>query len=395
MKTFARLRAAAFVTFLLGAAAFGQEFQTVHPGVEFAAVEYAIDGEPVKINLLRLDLTKVRIDVHHALDSAIGTETTSSIAKRHGAVAAVNAGFFRLDTSVFAGDTAGILQIDKRLLSESSRDRAAMMITNGPQRTKVEFGHLRTRTYVGFGVDSGFNADGVNRERKPGEIIVFTPEFGRTTLANAEGTEIILEKCEARRSGGTWCASAKVVSGRSGSPIPADGRVISIANDALSRTNNILFYAKEGNGKRHGGNSHIRIVSSILRTTDAKPLKDEHEDITNGVSQLIRNGEIDITWEAEGASRSFAETRHPRTAAAKLSGGKFLLVTVDGRQPGISVGMSLNELALYLLKIGAADAINLDGGGSTTMVLGGKIVNTPSGGSERKIGDALVVTLRP
>jgi exopolysaccharide biosynthesis protein len=70
-------------------------------------------------------------------------------------------------------------------------------------------------------------------------------------------------------------------------------------------------------------------------------------------------------------------------------------VTVDGRQPAVSVGMSLQELAEYLLSLGAVDAMNLDGGGSTTMYLDGKVVNTPSDkDGERKIGDAIVVTLR-
>jgi exopolysaccharide biosynthesis protein len=57
--------------------------------------------------------------------------------------------------------------------------------------------------------------------------------------------------------------------------------------------------------------------------------------------------------------------------------------------------MSLQELAEYLLSLGAVDAMNLDGGGSTTMYLDGKVVNTPSDkDGERKIGDAIVVTLR-
>src|SRR5690606_35800049 len=97
-------------TLLLSFSVFAQEFKTVHPGVEYAEVTRKLGGQPVKINLLRLDLKKVRLDVRHALDSAIGTEKTSSIAIRHNAVAAINAGFFRFDTSIFAGDAAGILQ---------------------------------------------------------------------------------------------------------------------------------------------------------------------------------------------------------------------------------------------------------------------------------------------
>ncbi len=83
---------------------------------------------------------------------------------------------------------------------------------------------------------------------------------------------------------------------------------------------------------------------------------------------------------------------HPRTAIAKLESGKVLLVTVDGRQPGVSAGMSLYMLADLLLEFGAVEAINLDGGGSTTMVVRNKIVNRPSDPTgERPVSDAILV----
>src|SRR6266481_833215 len=80
-----------------------QEFRVVNPGVEYAEATREISGLQVRMNLLRLDLAKIRIDVVHAKNGIIGTEKTSVIAARSGAIAAVNAGFFRLDTSAFAG----------------------------------------------------------------------------------------------------------------------------------------------------------------------------------------------------------------------------------------------------------------------------------------------------
>jgi exopolysaccharide biosynthesis protein len=115
------------------------------------------------------------------------------------------------------------------------------------------------------------------------------------------------------------------------------------------------------------------------------------EDITNGVPQLIKNGKIEITWQQEKSSKSFVETHHPRTAVAKLKNGKFLMVTVDGRSKE-SGGISLPDLAAFLLELGATDAMNLDGGGSTTMFLDGKVVNKPSDlTGERAVGDAILV----
>jgi hypothetical protein len=75
---------------------------------------------------------------------------------------------------------------------------------------------------------------------------------------------------------------------------------------------------------------------------------------------------------------------HPRTAAGlDASGQRLYLVVVDGRQPGYSEGMALNELALYMRDLGCADAVNLDGGGSSIMILARpdgtpRVVNDPS-----------------
>jgi len=68
---------------------------------------------------------------------------------------------------------------------------------------------------------------------------------------------------------------------------------------------------------------------------------------------------------------------------------------VDGRQPERSVGMTIAELAALLAELGAVEAINMDGGGSTTMVVRDKVVNSPSDpAGERAVGDALLVLPR-
>ena len=82
---------------------------------------------------------------------------------------------------------------------------------------------------------------------------------------------------------------------------------------------------------------------------------------------------------------------HPRTGVGVTATGKLLLVTVDGRQTGFSVGMTPPEFARLFKYLGAVDAVNLDGGGSTTMVLKGRIVNSPSEGDERWVNSAVLV----
>ncbi len=378
-----------------------QDFKTIHDGVEYAEGIRKLGDDPVKINLLRLDLKKVRLDVQHAMDAAIGTEKTSSIAIRKGAVAAINGGFFRLDNSKFAGEAAGVLMIDGVLLSESTNDRIAVVIQNSKRYTSVFFNRVRAYgdVHIGDG-DNGFHhfdLSGVNRERKDNEAILFTPFFGASTRTEARGTEISLRRCKDGKLRGSFrdivCRRTDRKDGSGNAVIPRDGLVISFGPE-FSSPDDVVRSRLERLGKPGSKDIKIRIINPILLDGGAFTV-DKTVDITNGIPLLIRNSKIDITWEKEKASKSFVETRHPRTAVAKLKDGKFLMITVDGRQPGVSVGMNLNELAEYLLGLGAVDAMNLDGGGSTTMFLDGKVVNKPSDKEgERKVSDAILVKLR-
>lgn len=91
-----------------------------------------------------------------------------------------------------------------------------------------------------------------------------------------------------------------------------------------------------------------------------------------------------------------AAERHPRTAIGQTADRRILLVTVDGRQPGYSAGMTLVELTDLMARLGARDAINLDGGGSTTMVVNGRVVNRPSDATgERPVANAVGVAAVP
>lgn len=347
-----------------------QDFKMVQDGIEHAEMTRTIENLPVKINLLRLDLTKVRLDVIHALDSAIGTETVSSMAKRHGAIAAVNAGFFRLDKSIFAGDAAGVLMIDNSLLSESLNNRTALEIINLKDKTLVFIEKVNADAKIFVNKDS--YTVGINRERKDDDIVIFTDFFNRTTLTDFDGVEFIVKKNKIRQ----------VFDKKGSSEIPSDGFVISASG---KKREEFLRLLKIGMKVTRGFSNSISLDGSTPNMFGPS------EDVVGGVPQLIKNGKIEITWEQEKSSKSFVETRHPRTAVAKLKDGKFLMITVDGRSEQ-SAGINLQNLAEILLELGAADAMNLDGGGSTTMFLNGKIVNQPSDKEgERKVGDAILV----
>ena len=112
-----------------------------------------------------------------------------------------------------------------------------------------------------------------------------------------------------------------------------------------------------------------------------------------GGPRILRDGKISVEFEEEKIPESFSTTKHPRTAIGISKDKKTVyLATVDGRQPSLSIGQSLNELAQYLKGLGAWDAINFDGGGSTTMWVRGEIANRPSDATgPRTVTNALLL----
>ena len=105
---------------------------------------------------------------------------------------------------------------------------------------------------------------------------------------------------------------------------------------------------------------------------------------------LVKNGEPYVTTVGEEFGSDVAGGRAPRSALGLTRDGKALLVVVDGRRRG-SVGFTLTELAQFMLEQGAVEAMNLDGGGSSQMMIGSQIVNTPSDGRERRQGAGIAV----
>jgi exopolysaccharide biosynthesis protein len=118
-------------------------------------------------------------------------------------------------------------------------------------------------------------------------------------------------------------------------------------------------------------------------------------DIVSGAGLLLRDGREMTEWADEALSAAFETTRHPRTMIGADRNGEVWLITVDGRQPWLSLGMTFAELKRLARRIGLVSALNLDGGGSTTMVVGQWIVNHPSDDTgPRTVSDAIVVVPR-
>jgi len=114
------------------------------------------------------------------------------------------------------------------------------------------------------------------------------------------------------------------------------------------------------------------------------------DSVIGGGPCLVKDGELDVDAQQEGFGADFFEQKHPRTAIGRTAENDIWLVAVDGRQES-GDGMSLQDLARVMIRLGCIEAMNLDGGGSTTMDVLGVVVNRPSDGRERPVADGVVV----
>ena len=110
---------------------------------------------------------------------------------------------------------------------------------------------------------------------------------------------------------------------------------------------------------------------------------------------LIHDGRRYVTDDEEVFFGSAIPDVHPRTAVGRTTDGRLLILVVDGRQP-VSRGVDLEQLAGIMEDLGAVDALNLDGGGSSALVVNGTLLNRPAGTSiEREVMSALVTFCLP
>ncbi len=232
----------------------------------------------------------------------------------------------------------------------------------------------------------------VNGERKLREAVLYTSAYPKkTTGSSPYVTEIVVT--ETNKSAKNFAFGDRIkgkvseirrLGEGANATIPEDGFVISANGAPLAEALASVSVGDE-----------IAVGAQI---NDA--WKDAKFMLATGPT-LLRNGNVSISM---NENSTFAAARHPRSAVGMSSDGtKLYFVTIDGRQPGYSQGATMRELAEYMRSIGAYNAINLDGGGSTTMVARlpyfeqATVINRPSDQRERSVPTTLQVisTERP
>lgn len=325
-------------------------------------------------------------------------ELLTTLSARMNSVAAINGGYFVIGaTDGTPGDMAGISVLKGALVSEAVDGRTSLILPPGPGKN-ASIASIRDTLTVTSSDSATRELDGLNRGpgliracggvgdsieipkhdftcTDPSELIQFTRFFGATTDPGA-GVEVVLN--------GSGMVTALRES-RGGS-IPSDGSVLAGTGDAADW---LRAHAQPG--------ATLQVRFDI--SAEGKPLP-EGAGVVNGGPRLLRAGAPEITAYAEGFVWSdnaeffyrFGIRRNPRTLAGITRSGKLLLVAVDGRQPGYSAGLTFDESAQLMKALGAEEAVNLDGGGSTGVTIGPELVTRPSDATgERPIGDAIVI----
>ncbi|MPY49560.1 phosphodiester glycosidase family protein [Streptomyces sp. K1PN6] len=368
--------------------------------VEWTGYDGRQSADAERIHVAVVDPARLRgtIEVSDGGDVA-DREKTSTVAARLGSLVGVNGGFFiTSDGDGVQGTMAGLSAVHGELESMAVGSRAALILEDGGRRPRVA--DLSTTVTVRAG-SATYAVQGINRVPgklrncgRPGavpterprhdttctladDLVKFTPAF-RAQLPTGTGVQVVLDK-------------RGVVLSRSdrGGSVPAEGSV-------LQGTGAAAAWLTE-----HADIGRRLTVHEVVRDASGREVELGPDDsIVSAAPTLVEDGRVHIDAATEGTldpldlSFGFAwsNVRQPRTLAGVDRHGRLLLVTVDGRRPGVSEGFTLAEAAEFMRSLGAVQALNLDGGGSTAMAVNGVLANTTSDATgERAVGDTIQV----
>ena len=296
-------------------------------------------------------------------------ETTSRMCARVHCLLGINADFAGVGTD----QPLGAFVTDGELLRSPSNTHHQLSLTGDGRLTDQTFawtGRLMTTDL------KQLSFDGVNVDRAPGKIVLYTPAYGPTTNTPTPGVDLVVRVVEPAgefRLGQTALVDVLALhEGAQDGPIPAGGAVLSADGAGADALRALWTRVSSGAASDQ---AFLRIEST-----------DDVRESVGGSPILVKDGK---RWFTDPGD-NFTNGRHPRSLVGWTPGGDTLLVTVDGRQPAVSVGMTLHEATDLLIGLGATEGINLDGGGSTTFVRSGSVVNRVSDVQVRSGGKTMV-----
>ena len=326
--------------------------KSVAPGI----IHRQILDNGVLTNILAISPDAADIRPYRALSAGIGTESLMSLAQRHKAFAAINGGFFEM-VGTFRGESVGALKIDGEWISEPEQGRAVIgfRTVDGKIESYIDRIVLRQELVLPNGVTVPI--DGMNRNRGRNELVIYRPRFHIVTLTTPNGVEVIVRNGEV----------TGIYDRQGSSRIPEDGYILSASG---KKHGDLLAHIKQGDA--------VQIRETVIpeRVGDSN-LWASFVHIIGGGPLLLRNQISPSTqaYEREGFDQAFHSFWHPRTAIGKKADGTLLFVTITAAEAGVRRGVMLPRLSELFLEWGATDALNLDGGNSSMLVIQGKVVS--------------------
>ena len=333
-----------------------RERMDVTTSVARGVVHRQIQDKGMLTNILAVSPEAVDIRPYRALSAGIGTETLVSLARRHKALAAINGGFFEM-VGTFRGESVGALKIDGEWVSEPEQGRAVIGFRRVDGKIEAYIDRIVLRQELVLSSGETLRIDGMNRNRGRNELVLYRPHFHIVTLTMPDGVEAVVRNGEV----------VGIHEGQGSLRIPADGYVLS-ANG--KKRGELLSHIAEGDG--------VQIRETIIpeRVGDSN-LWASFVHIVGGGPLLLQDGTAPSTqaYEREGFDRAFHSFWHPRTAIGKKADGTLLFVTLTAAEAGVRRGVMLTRLAELFLEWGATDALNLDGGNSSMLVIRDEVVS--------------------
>ncbi|MCF7797167.1 MAG: phosphodiester glycosidase family protein [Lentisphaeria bacterium] len=328
---------------------------------------------PWSIYVLKIDLQSPGLTLKAAKANRhlFSLATTSAIAefnheRERPVLAAINADYFH-SSGVPTGGMASDGVVVKAPISHS----VFGMTTTG--KPFIDIIDLESRI---AGKKGTVSIDAYNTPRGENQTILYNPFYGRSTRTNSWGNEYFLRYVDWPYSLNDTLRMVVQAAqyGVGDMPIPDDGMILSAHGSAATDFSQA-----------------VSLLDTIQYITQVKPVREKIAFFITGLPRIVRDGRVSV--EADEGPNRHVEPRHPRSAVGYDASGRFVyFIVVDGRQTGYSVGMSLAELAEFMVKIGVHQGLNLDGGGSTALVVNREIVNRPSDTTgERAVSNALLV----
>ncbi|MGZ4963271.1 MAG: phosphodiester glycosidase family protein [Limisphaerales bacterium] len=365
---------------------FALNYTTVVPGLDYATLQTSNwnSGDPLSIHIARLDRkhTELRLAENLAHNEIFGVAPVSAIAgsfpkSRGEPLVAINAGFCIRTPNPYIGAPRGI----------GKDAHEAMVIVDGEvvgAPSKYSFWVNEDRSMHFGDIKSLYNAKlpggekvaiGMNRECFAGDIVLFTHTLGKQTRASNH-LELVLEN--AAHSSLSW---------RVGETLVMRVKAINLAgNSGLSNTVCVLTFSAQTAAKAGA----IRVGDTIQIDLSTSPSLQNVVTACHGVFPVVHDGKPLEKFDAGAV----IQHRNPRTAIG-FNDQYFFMVVVDGRQKHLSMGMNSRELAEFMAVLGCREAMNMDGGGSSTFWKQGKVCNSIPGGKERTRADSLMVVREP